>query len=126
MSNSIRPWHLLAATIAGLLGEQQRHVIEYLIAENRVLRAQIGNRKLRLNDDERRKLAALSRPLSRRVLDEICSLVTPDTLLRWHRQLIARKHDGSKRRRPGRPGIMAEIRCLIVQLAAENPTWGSH
>ena len=50
--------------------------------------------------------------------------MTPDTLLRWHRHLIARKYDGSDRRGPGRPQIMNEIRQLIVRMALENRDWG--
>ena len=50
--------------------------------------------------------------------------MTPDTLLRWHRQLIAMKYDGSKTRRPGRPKTAVEIEKLIVRMARENPRWG--
>ena len=53
----------------------------------------------------------------------LATIVTPDTLLRWHRQLIVQKWT-TPRRRTGRPGVMLEIRQLVVQLATENPTWG--
>ena len=53
----------------------------------------------------------------------VATIVTPDTILRWHRQLIARKWTFSKRR-GGRPGVLAEIRRLVVRMAEENPTWG--
>src|SRR3569623_2285720 len=52
------------------------------------------------------------------------TIVTPDTLLRWHRDLIARKWDSSDRRSPGRPPMMAELGKLIVKMAIENPSWG--
>ena len=71
--------------------------------ENRVLREQMGGRRLRLTDDQRRRLAVMGRILGRKILDEIAGFVTPDPILRWYRKLVASKRDGSKRRRPGRP-----------------------
>jgi len=71
---------------------------------NRVLREQLGGKRLRLNDDLRRRLAVKGKALGRRLLEQVCTLVTPDTILRWHRELIARKYDGSGTRRAGRPG----------------------
>ena len=68
--------------------------------------------------------AAQAKSLGRRVLRDLHTLVTPDTLLRWHRQLIARKYDGSGRRGPGRPRVMDTIRRLIVRMATENREWG--
>ena len=65
-----------------------------------------------------------AKKLGRQALSEVASLVTPDTLLAWHRKLIARKYDGSRRRRPGRPRVMEQIRELVVRLAQENNTWG--
>ena len=61
--------------------------------------------------------------LGRHVLREVATLVTPDTILRWHRELIARKWT-YLRRRPGRPGVLAEIRRLVVRMATKNPSWG--
>jgi transposase InsO family protein len=69
-------------------------------------------------------LAAKGKRLGRRFLGEVCTIVTPDTILRWHRQLIARKYDGSGKRQRGRTGVMREIRELCVRMAAENPGWG--
>ncbi|MCH8006029.1 MAG: helix-turn-helix domain-containing protein, partial [Planctomycetes bacterium] len=89
-----------------------------------VLREKLGKKRVRLNDDQRRRLAAKGRLLGRRLLAEICSIVTPDTILRWHRRLIAAKYDGSDKRRPGRPGVMKEIRRLTVRMAEENGGWG--
>jgi putative transposase len=83
----------------------------------------VKGRRLRLTDDQRRRLAAQGRRLGRRVLRQVATIVTPDTILRWHRQLIARKWTVEPKWR-GRPGIMREISSLIVQMATENPAWG--
>ena len=85
------------------MNQKQQHAIEYLREENRILRAQLGGRRLRFTDDQRRSLAVKARLLGRKMLAEIATIVTPETLLVWHRKLIASKYDGSARRRPGRP-----------------------
>ncbi|HEX9868679.1 MAG TPA: integrase core domain-containing protein [Candidatus Tectomicrobia bacterium] len=93
--------------------------------ENRVLKAQLGSRRLRLTDTERRRLATLAHPLGRTRLQEVATIATPETLLRWYTRLIAQKFDGSKRRRQcGRPCIAEEVEQLMVRMADENPTWG--
>jgi len=109
---------------AGWVNRQQLDLIDYLKEENRVLREMLGGRPLRFTDAQRRRLAAKAKRLSRKVLNEVASIVTPDTLLRWHRKPIARKWDYSYRRTPGRPAVMGEIRRLIVRITLENPTWG--
>ena len=114
----------LVVAVAGWINQQQRDVIDYLQEENRVLREQLAPRRLRFTDAQRRRLAAKAKALGRRALGEMETLVTPDTLLAWHRHLIARKYDGSQRRGPGRPPVMEEIRQLIVQMATENRDWG--
>jgi putative transposase len=68
-------------------------------------------------------MVPLSYPLRFLVL-ALGSLVTPDTLLAWHRALIARKYDGHLRRSPGRPRVMAHIREWVIRLATDNPSWG--
>ena len=108
----------------GWMNQQQRDVIDYLQEENRVLREQLGRRRLRFTDGQRRRLAAKARTLGRRILRDVATIVTPDTLLAWHRALIAKKYDGSTHRGPGRPPVMAEIRALIVRMATENRDWG--
>lgn len=115
---------VLAVILAGWLNERQRQAIEYLREENRVLREQLRGRRVLLNDDQRRRLAAKGRVLGRKLLGEVCTIVTPETILRWHRELIARKYDGSARRRRGRTGVMRTIRRLCVMMAVENPGWG--
>lgn len=118
------PWQLLAVIVAGWMSRQQQQVIEYLVEENRVLREKLGEKRVLLNDDQRCRLAVKAKVLGRRLLAEVCRIVTPDTLLRWHARLVARKYDGSEKRCPGRPGVMKRIRELTVQMAKENGTWG--
>src|SRR6266508_6460644 len=117
--------HVLIAMVAGWLQRHQQQVIIYLQEENRILKAQLGNRRLHLTDTERRRLAALAHPLDRTRLQEVATIATPDTLLRWYQRLIAQKFDGSMQRRQyGRPRIAEEVEQLIVRMAEENPTWG--
>ena len=110
--------------LAGWVNEQHRAVNAYLKEESHVLRELHGHKRLRLNDDQRRRLAAKGKALGRRVLRETEPIVTPATILRWHRELIARKYDGSAMRGPGRPPIANEIRALAVRMASENESWG--
>ena len=97
---------MMLVALAGWVNEQQLAVIEYIKEENRVLREQVGRRRLRFTDDQRRRLAAKGQALGRRVLRELGTIVTPDTILRWYRRLVARKYDGSgtRRRAPTRDG----------------------
>jgi putative transposase len=104
------------------LDRQERKALAYLIEENRILRAQLGGRRVRLTDDDRRRLAVRAFRLGRQALRHVATIVTPDTLLRWHRQLVARKW--THVRKSDRRGVLAEIRRLIVRMAADNPTWG--
>ena len=87
-------------------------------------RAGLRGKRLRLSDDDRRRLAVKAQALGREALAQIASVATPATLLRWYRHLIAAKYDGSKNRSPGRPPTAKDIRELIVRVARENPTWG--
>ena len=116
--------HFLILTVAGWVHRRQADVIDYLREENRVLRAQLGPRPLRLTDAQRRRLAVRGQKLGRRVLAEVASFVTPDTILRWYRRLIARKYDGSARRTPGRQATPRDVADLVVRMAVENPRWG--
>jgi hypothetical protein len=120
---AVAPFQFFLAALAGWLNRQQQDVIAYLVEENRVLRVQLRGRRLRLTDGQRRRLAARGRRLGREVLSHVATIVTPDTILRCHQQLIARKWTYAHRR-PGRPGVIREIRRLIVRMAEENPTWG--
>jgi putative transposase len=107
--------HVLIAMVAGWVQRHQQQVITYLIEENRVLKAQLGGRRLRLSDTERRRLAALAHPLGRARLKAVATIATPDTLMRWDKRLIAQKFDGSKRRTQlGRPPVAEEVERLAV------------
>ena len=117
------PLQLLVASLIGWLQREQHEVIDYLREENRVLKAQLRSQRVRLTDDERRRLAVLGARLGRPILAEVATIVTPDTILRWHRRLIARKWTYPTRR-PGRPGVLPEIRRIVVRMATENPSWG--
>jgi len=98
MCQTLDPFRLLVISVAGWLGQQQRDAIDYLREENRVLREQLGYRRVRLNDNQRRRLAAKAKGLGRHVLREIATIVSPETLLRWHRRLIAQKYDCAYRK----------------------------
>ncbi len=93
----------LMLIFAGWVNRSQQDAIEYLQDENWVLREQLGGKRLLLTDGQRRRLAAKAKAIGRKGLFEIGTLVTPDTLLRWYRRLIARKYDASKARKAGRP-----------------------
>jgi putative transposase len=119
-------YHLqfLLLVLAGWVNRYQEAVIDYLREENRVLRARLRGKRLRLSDNERRRLSVKAKGLGRKALAQVASIVTPDTLLRWYRDLIAAKYDGSKNRSPGRPPTAKDICELVVRMAQENPTWG--
>src|SRR5258708_39856816 len=82
---------MVLAAMTGWLDRQERQAIAYLMEENRVLRRQLGPQRLRFTDADRRRLAIRGHRLGRQVLHQIATIVTPDTILRWHRQLIVRK-----------------------------------
>src|SRR5262245_59451717 len=118
------PLAFLVLLFAGWVNRQQQAVIDYLLEENRVLRATHGPHRPRLIDDQRRRLAVKGKVLGRRRLAAVAGIVTPDTILRWYRTLVANKYDGSAARRPGRPSTKADLAALVVRMAQENPTWG--
>src|ERR671922_537330 len=102
-------WKTLLAYISGSVDEELLLRNEYLVAENRILRDQIKGR-VQLSDTERRTLAEIGKKLSKQALAEVASIVKPDTILAWHRKLVAQKFDGSEQRKPlGRPKIAAEL-----------------
>jgi hypothetical protein len=126
MSFNLQPWQLLLAILAGWVNEQQQQVIEYLRTENQVLREKLGKRRILLGDSQRRRAAVKGKILGRRMLQEYGTLFTPDTILRWHRTLVARKWDYSDRKdkTPARPRIRQVIVDLILRFARENSSWG--
>jgi putative transposase len=117
-------WKQLLAYISGSVEEELLLRIEYLVTENRILRHQIKGR-LHLNDGERMALAEIGKKLRKQALEEVASLVKPDTILAWHRNLVAQKFDGSTHRKAlGRPRSDPELEDLVVRMAQENRSWG--
>ncbi|KKK80312.1 hypothetical protein LCGC14_2824740 [marine sediment metagenome] len=86
----------------------------------------LGRKRILLNDDQRRRLAIKGKILGRRALLEITTIVTPETILRWHRQLVADKWNYSHRRKAkqGRPSVAEDVIKLVLRMAQDNPTWG--
>ena len=103
MSQALDPFRFVLIALAGWMNHRQYQVIDYLREENRVLREQLGEGRLRFNDDQRRRLAAKAKALGHRLMKEMTPIVTWETLLAWHRKLIAQKYDGSGRRAPEDP-----------------------
>ena len=90
-----------------------------------VLERQLGTTRPRFCPGDRAFLAALLHRLPRDVLGRFRLLVRPETVLRWHRDLLARRHAARSRpNRPGRPRTVRSIRLLVLRLARENPCWG--
>jgi putative transposase len=117
-------WKHLLAYITGTVDQELLLRNEYLVTENRILRNQITGR-VQLTDGERKTLAAIGQKLGKQALKEIATIVTPDTILAWHRRLVAQKFDGSPQRKaPGRPPIDPELEALVVRMARENRSWG--
>jgi transposase InsO family protein len=126
MNIVLQPWLIFLAGFAAWVNRQQQQVNDYLLTENQVWREKFGKRRILLTDDQRRRLAVKGKVLGRKALEEVATLVTPDTILRWHRLLVAKKWDYSQRRRKssGRPPIPEDVQALVVRLAQENPSWG--
>ena len=124
MSFLLRPWHILFVTICGLLNQRQQQIIEFQNAQIDALLKKLSRKRLLLDDNQRRLLAVKGQAIGRKALFELTTIVTPDTILRWHRQLVARKFDSSDQRKPGRPRIRQEIVDAIVRFTRANSTWG--
>jgi hypothetical protein len=122
---TVQPWQLFFFTIAGWINRHQQDVIDYLVAENRVLKSHLRGKRLRLTDEERRRLAVKGKALGRGWLEKVATIVTPDTIMAWYRRLIARKWDyTSGRKKPGRPRVETEISDLVLRMARTSPGWG--
>lgn len=118
-------WKTLFAYITGSVDQELLLRNEYLVAENRLLRQQIKG-CVQLSDGERKTLAEIGKKLGKQALEEVATIVKPDTILAWHRKLVAHKFDGSQqRKRPGRPAVHAKLETLVVRLTEENRTWGT-
>lgn len=117
-------WKRLLAYITGSVDQELLLRNEYLATENRILRNQLKGR-LRLNNDERISLAEIGKQLGRKALEEVAQIVRPETILAWHRKLVAKKFDGTKNRSaPGRPPTPRSLEDLVLQMARENRSWG--
>ena len=117
-------WKHLLAYITGTVDQELLLRNEYLVTEKRMLRNQITGR-VRLTDAERKTLAEIGHQLGKQALAEVATIVKPDTILGWHRKLVAQKCDGSAQRQsPGRPKIAPDLEALIVRMAQENRSWG--
>ena len=109
-------WKTLLAYITGTVDQELLLRIEYLVAENRILRTQIKGR-VQLSDGERKTLAEIGQKLGKKALEAVASIVKPDTILAWYRKLIAQKFDGSQKRQAlGRPPVDAELEALVVRM----------
>ena len=117
-------WKHLLAYISGTVDQELLLRNEYLATENRMLRKQIKGR-VQLSDGERKTLAEIGQKLSKQALQEVATIVKPDTILAWHRKFVEQKFDGSQQRKgPGRPTIDKEVEDLVVRMAQENRAWG--
>jgi putative transposase len=116
-------FQVLTVVLAGWLNRHQQRVLDYLLEENRILRRQLHGRRLRLDDTDRCRLAVRGHALGRRLLDQFASIVTPETILRWHRRPSAQKWTFPSRR-PSTRAIRRTIADLVVRMARDNPTWG--
>jgi putative transposase len=121
---SVGPLQIFLTALAGWLSGRQQHVIGYLVEEKRI--ASCGPSCAADGCGSRMINGAASRRghrLGRAALRQVATIVTPDTILRWHRHLIAPKWTYAPKRL-GRPGAITEIRRLVVRMAEDNPTWG--
>jgi len=118
------PLQFLAARIGVWLGRVLQAQVDYLKAENRLLREKLGTKRMRLTNAERSQLAMLGKALGRKGLAAVATIASPETILRWYRELVAKKYDGSQQRGQGRPKTAAEIASLVVRMAKENERWG--
>src|SRR4029077_278663 len=101
MASVLDPFQFIVIALSGWINQHQLLIIDYLREENRILREQLGGRRPTFNDDQRRRLAGKAKGLGRKLLADVATIVTPETLLAWHRKLIAQKYDGTANRGPG-------------------------
>ena len=115
----LQPWQLMLIILASWVNRQQQEVIEYLRTENVVLKEKFGKERILLTNDKRCRLAVKGKLHGRKQIEQVEILFTPDTILRWHRQLVADKWGCSdrKKKKLGRPGIRQVIVDLTVMFA---------
>ena len=91
MSFLLQPWHILLAALCAMVNQRQQQIIEFQNAQIETLLKKLGKKRLLLDDDQRRLLAVKAHAIDRKTLLELTTIVTPDTILRWHRELVAKK-----------------------------------
>ena len=125
MSFILHPWQFLIVVLVGWIHREQQKIIEFYQTQVETLMKAQGKKRLLLNDDQRRLLAVKGKSLGRKALMELTTIVTPDTIMRWHRKLVVEKWDHSEcRQSVGRPRVKQEVVDLVLHFAKENPTWG--
>jgi transposase InsO family protein len=125
MNFILQPWQLLVVALSSWVHHEQQKIIQFYQAEIKALMEAQGKKRILLSDDHRRLLAVKGKSLGRKALMELTTIVTPDTILRWHRTLVAQKWDHSdKRKSVGRPRVRQVIVDLILRFAKENLGWG--
>ena len=126
MTFILQPWQLFCLILSGWVNRYQQQVIDFYISQTKALLESQGRKRILLNDDQRRLLGVKGKALGRKALSELTTIVTADTILRWHRELVAQKWDYSDRRKekPGRPPVSDEVKQLVLRVAKENPDWG--
>ncbi len=123
---TFKPWTFFLVAVAGWMNRQQQDAISYLRVENQILREKLGQKRIILNDNQKRRLAAAAMKLGKELLRQFGTLFSPETILAWHRKLVACKYDGSDRRgkRGPAPTKANMIRKLVLEMAEQNPSWG--
>ncbi len=112
------------ALVGGYVDEELLIRNEYLAAENEILKSKF-EKSVRLNNDERIRLAKIGKRMGLEALKDISCIVQPETIMKWFRELVAKKFVGSaNRKNPGRPRIDKAIEALIIRFAQENSSWG--
>ncbi len=125
MISVLHPWQLLLAILSGWVNQRQQEIIEFQNIQITALMQKLGQKRLLPDDDQRRLLAVKGKAIGRKALLQLTTIVTPDTILGWHRKLVAEKWDDSQERKSvGRPRTPQEIVDLVLQFARENPSWG--
>ncbi len=119
MSFVLHPWQLFFLILSGFVNRQQQEIIEFQNAQIRVLMDKMGRKRILLTDDQRRVLAAKGKALGRRALMELTTIVTPDTILRWHRRLISREMG---LQRAAQEGLRDDRQCP-TKLSASSSAW---
>ena len=126
MNFILQPWQILFVTFCGFVNQRQTEIIDFQNAQITALLQKLGKKRILLTDDQRRLLAVKGKSIGRKALQELTTMVTPDTILRWHRELVAKKWDHTEKRKSvGRPRICQVIVDLILRFAKENPSWAT-